>query len=188
MATLREVKKKFFSLSQKEQENILKEIYNFSKDVKEFMNVRLLGDGEEKFIEEIKKAAESSTPTGRPKMIKVTKVNAILSKAQKSKVTKETLCKMQWYAFDGYVTFLNDYGGGPESYENKAYDHFKNYLELLVAISKDKQELKEKLLGIKNYLNQHQNMYNEHLWELYEDFAEEYVHRESTTPTQGYGV
>jgi len=104
LATLREIKKAFFSLSKKEQEDILKEIYNFSKDVKDFMNVRLLGNGEDKFVEEIKKATESCTPTGRPKMIKVTKVNGILSKAKKSKVKKETLCDMQWYAFDGYVT------------------------------------------------------------------------------------
>ena len=178
MATLIEIKKKFFSLSQKEQESILKEIYNFSKDVKEFMNVRLLGDGEDKFIEEIKKATESSTSTGRPKMIKVTKVNSILSKANKSKVTKKTLCNMQWYAFDGYTTFLNDYGGGPDSYENKAYDHFKNYLQLLVEISNNKQELEEELLSVENYLNQHQNMYNDHLWEVYEDIAAEYVHRD----------
>jgi hypothetical protein len=178
LATLREIKEKFFSLSKKEQETILKEIYNFSKDVKEFMNVRLLGDGEDKFIEEIKKATESSTSTGRPKMIKVTKVNSILSKAKKSKVTKETLCDMQWYAFDGYVTFLNDYGGGPDSYENKAYEHFENYLRLLVEISDDKQKLEEELLGVENYLSQHQNMCNDHLWELYEDIVTEYVYRD----------
>jgi len=178
LATLREIKQEFFSLSKKEQETILKEIYNFSKDIKEFMNVRLLREGEDKFIEEIKKATESSTPTGMPKMIKVTKVNSILRKAIKSKATKETLCKMQWYAFDGYVTSLNNYRGGPDSYENKAYEHLENYLRLLVEISNNRQELKEKLLGVENYLNQHQNMYNDHLWELYDDFAAEYVYRD----------
>jgi hypothetical protein len=178
LATLREIKKKFFLLSEKEQEVILKEIYNFSKDVKDFMNVRLLGDGEDKFVEEIKKATESSTSTGRPKIIKVTKVSSILNKAKKSKVKKETLCDMQWYAFNGYVTFLNDYGGGPDSYENKAYDHFENYLRLLVEISNDKQKLEEELLGVENYLNQHQNMYNDHLWELYEDIVAECIHRD----------
>ncbi len=177
MATLREIREKFFSLSKKEQETILKEIYSFSKDIKEFMNVRLLKDGEDKFIEEIKKATESSTSTGRPKIIKVTKVNSILSKAKKSKVAKETLCDMQWYAFDGYVTFLNDYGGGPDSYKNKAYEHLKNYLRLLIEISNDKQKLEEELLGVENYLSQHENMYNDHLWELYEDIVAEYVHR-----------
>lgn len=44
-------------------------------------------------------------------MIKVIKVNSILNKAKKSNVKKETLWTMEWYAFDGYMTFLNDYGG-----------------------------------------------------------------------------
>jgi hypothetical protein len=39
LATLREIKKEFFSLPQKEQESVLQEIYGFSKDVKEFLNV-----------------------------------------------------------------------------------------------------------------------------------------------------
>jgi len=49
---------------------------------------------------------------------------------------------------------------------------------LLVETSNDKQELEEELLGAENYLNQHQNMYSDHLWELYEDIAAEYIHRD----------
>jgi hypothetical protein len=175
LATLRDIKKKFFSLSKKDQENMLKEIYGFSKDMKEFLNVRLLGDGEEKFIEQIKKATESTTSIGMPKIIKVVNVNSILNKAKKSNVKKETLCDMEWYAFDGYMTFLNDYGGGPDSFENKVYDHLKNYLLLLIEISNDKQKLEDELLGVENYLSQHDNMYNDHLYELYEDLSAEYV-------------
>ena len=177
MATLRDIKKKFFSLSTKDQENILKEIYGFSKDMKVFLNVRLLGDGEEKFIEQIKKATESATLTGMPKIIKVVSVNNILNKAKKSNVKKETLCDMEWCAFDGYMTFLNDYGGGPDNFEDKVYDHLKNYLLLLIDISNDKQKLEDELLGVENYLSQHGNMYNDHLYELYEDLAEKHVHR-----------
>ncbi len=175
MATFGEIKNKFFSLSKQEQENLLKEIYGFSKDIKDFMDVRLLSDGERKFIEEIKKATESSTPTGRPKSIKVAKINSILRKAKKSKVKNKILCEMFWHAFDGYVTFLNNNGEGPDIYEDKAYEHLKEYLLLLVEISEDKQVLKNQLLFVKNYLNQHNNMYNEHLWELYEDIAIEYI-------------
>lgn len=178
MATLKEIKKEFFSLSQKEQETILKEIYGFSKDVKEFLNMRLLGDGEEKFIEQIKKVTESETSAGTPKMIKVIKVNSILTKAKKSNVKKETLCTMEWHAFDGYMTFLNDYGGGPDSYENKAYDHLKNYLLLLIEISNNKQNLEEELLGVESYLNQHDNMCGDYLVELFEDIAAEYIYKD----------
>ena len=143
--------------------------------MKEFLNVRLLGEGEEKFIEQIQKATDSATPTGLPKLIKVTNVNNILRKARKSNVKKETLCDMEWYAFHGYMTFLNDYGGGPESYEGKVYDHLKNYLLLLIDISDDKEELENELLGVEQYLSQHSNMYNDHLFELYEDLAAKYI-------------
>jgi len=170
MANLREIKKAFFELSDKEQESILKEIYSFSKDIKEFLNVRLLNDGEELYIEKIRKATESSTPMGLPKTIKVTQVNSILNKAKKSKVKKDTLCEMEWIAFDGYMTSLNDYGGGPESYENKVYDHLKNYLLLLNDISKN-----DELDGVKHYLREHTNMYYDHLWELFEEITGESV-------------
>jgi len=174
LATLRDIKKKFFSLSKKDQENMLKEIYGFSKDMKEFLNVRLLGDGEEKFIEQIKKATKSATSTGMPKIIKVVNVNSILNKAKKSKVKKDTLCEMEWIAFDGYMTSLNDYGGGPESYENKVYDHLKKYLLLLNDINKN-EELNDELDGVKHYLREHTNMYYDHLWELFEEITGESI-------------
>ncbi len=134
------------------------------------MNMRLLNEGEEKFIEQIKKATVSSTYTGLPKTIKVTNVNAILSKAKKSKVKPETLCEMEWLAFDGYMTFLNDYGGGPESYENKVYDHLKAYL-LLLLDTKSGEELDDELAGVADYLRSHTNMYYDHIWELYEELT-----------------
>ena len=174
MATLKEIKKAFFALSQKEQETIIKEIYGFSKDIKSFLNVRLLGDGEKQYIEQITKASESETPKGSPKMIKVTTVNSILSKAKKSKVSKETLCEMEWIAFDGYMTFLNDYGGGPESYENKIYDHLKNYLLLLMEIGTT-EERNDEIEEVRKYLRRHTNMYYDEIWELFEEITGESV-------------
>ena len=96
MATLKDIKKEFFALSQKEQEQLIKEIYGFSKDMKSFLNIRLTGSGEEKYIKEITKATESCTPKGYPKDIKVKTVNSILTKAKKSKVSDKTLCEMEW--------------------------------------------------------------------------------------------
>jgi len=170
MANLREIKKAFFELSNEEQEVILKEIYNFSKDMKEFLNVRLLNDGEELYIKKLRKATESSTPNGSPKTIKVAQVNSILDKAKKSKIKKDTLCEMEWVAFDGYMTSLDEYGGGPESYENKVYDHLKNYL-LLLKDTNENKELNDELDEVKHYLREHTNMYYDHIWELFEEIT-----------------
>jgi len=170
MATLGEIKKAFFALSTKEQEALFKEIYGFSKDMKNFLSMRLLGDGDEAFIKEIRQAAQSQTPLGYPKDIKVTQVNSILTKAKRSKVSADTLCQMEWIAFDGYMTYLNDYGGGPQSYENKVYDHLQNYLKLLFEI-KNPDEITKEFATLSIYLRRHTNMYYDHIWELYEEMT-----------------
>lgn len=169
MATLREIKKAFFALSQKEQEAMIKEIYGFSKDVKEFLNIRLLDDGEEQYIQQISKATESQTPKGYPKEISVREVNAILSKAKKSKVSDKTLYEMEWIAFDGYMTYLDDYGGGPEIYEDKVYDHLNNHLQLLSKMGNEEEQ--KKIEEIAKYLRKHTNMYYDHIWELFEEMT-----------------
>jgi|GEM_PF-2935494 len=163
MATLREIKKVFFTLSPKEQEQIIKEVYGFSKDMKSFLDMRLLGDGEEEYIKAITKVTESQTPKGYPKDIEVHKVNAVLTKAKKSKVSQKTLCKMEWIAFDGYMTYLNDYGGGPEIYEDKVYDHLNNYLHFLIESNPTQEQIQK----VRNYLRTHTNMYYDHIWELF---------------------
>jgi len=168
MATYTNIKKAFFALSPKEQEAMFKEIYGFSKDMKSFLDIRLVGDGEEEYIKQIKKASESVTSKGTPKTIQVQKVNAILTKAKKSKVSKKTLCEMEWIAFDGYVTFLDDYGDGPEIYYDKVYSHLENYLFLISKIY-TAQEEEKKIEEVKIYIKKHKNMYCDGLWELLED-------------------
>jgi heterodisulfide reductase subunit A-like polyferredoxin len=170
MATLREIKKAFFALSQKEQEAMIKEIYGFSKDMKSFLDMRLLGDGEEQYIQQIMKATEPKMRGGYPKEISVREVNAILSKAKKSRVSKKNLCEMEWIAFDGYMTFLNDYGGGPEIYEDKVYDHLNNHLRLLLELGTI-EENEEKIEAVAKYLRRHTNMYYDHIWELFEEIT-----------------
>ncbi len=174
MATLRDIKKEFFALTQKEQEQIIKEIYGFSKDIKSFLDMRLTGSGEEKYLKEISKATESSTPKGYPKDIKVKIVNSILVKAKKSKVSDETLCEMEWIAFDGYMTYLDDYGGGPEIYEDKVYEHLNNYLLLLDKTLKA-EAYRNKIEETSKYLRKHTNMYYDHIWELFEEVTGEEV-------------
>ncbi len=144
---------------------MFKEIYEFSKDMKEFLSIRLVGEGEEIYIKQISKASESATPRGMPKDIEVRKVNTVISKAKKAKVSDKTLCEMEWIAFDGYVTYLNDYGDGPEIYYDKIYTHLENYLFLFSKIYTE-EETKEKIEDVKYYINQHDNMYFDDLWEL----------------------
>ena len=170
MATFRDIKKEFFNLDVKEQEQLLKELYNFSKDTKQFLNTRLMNDGEEAFIEEIKKATDYYTHSGIPKEISPRKINSIISKAKKSKVNTKIIIEMELIAFKAYMNFLNDFGGGPEIYEDKIYDHLKNYLELLLS-NQLNSDIATKIDEMKNYLYKNQNMYYDHIWELFQDLT-----------------
>ncbi len=170
MATIKDIRESFFALTKKEQEAMLKDIYSYSKDVKEFLNMRLLGADGGSFLEQIRKVTQSSTKTGMPKIIKVTSVNSVISKAKKAKVSKDILCEMEWIAFDGYMTSLNDYGGGPESYENKVYTHLENYLLLVTSIERG-EKLTDELEAAGQYLQNNTNMYYDHIWELFEEIT-----------------
>lgn len=170
MATYKDVKKVFFALSNTDQEQIFKEIYNFSKDVKEFLNTRLTSDNDKYYIDEIEAATDYYTRSGIPKDLSVKKINSIISKAKKAKVGFLVLEEMEYIAFKGYMDFLNDFGGGPEIYEDKVYDHLKNYI-LLVLENNLKQDIDDKLYQVQNDLLKNTNMYYEHLWDLFEELT-----------------
>ena len=170
MATYKDIKKEFFNLSNKEQEQILKEIYNFSKDIKEFLNTRLTSDNGESYIDEIKKATDYYTASGIPKDMSVRKINSVISKAKKAKVDVSIIEKMEYIAFKAYIDFLNDFGGGPEIYEDKVYDHLKNYI-LLVLKNSSQKDLDDKIYHLQGYLLNNTNMYYDHLWELFEELT-----------------
>ena len=171
MATFTEIKKSFFSFSPKEQELLLKEIYGLTKENKRFLDVRLSGANEASFIEDITKITQHATLKGYPKDIEVRKVNAILSAAKKCKVAPKILEKMELIAFEGYMGFLHDYGGGPEIYETKVYDHLENYLNLVI-VNHTIEEQVDIFEDMKAYLYQNNNMYYDHIWELFTELTE----------------
>ena len=170
MATYKDVKKEFFNLSIKEQEQILKDIYNFSKDVKEFLNTRLTSDNGESYIKEIKKATDYYTPSGIPKDMSVRKINSVISKAKKAKVDSSIIEGMEYIAFKAYIDFLNDFGGGPEIYEEKVYDHLQNYI-LLILTNNSQKDRDNKIYHLQDYLLNNTNMCYDYLWELFEELT-----------------
>ena len=97
-------------------------------------------------------------------------INSIISKAKKAKVDISILEKMEFIAFKAYIDFLNDFGGGPEIYEDKVYDHLKNYISLVLN-SNTQKDIETKLKYIENYLLNNTNMCYDYLWELFEELT-----------------
>ena len=85
-------------------------------------------------------------------------------------MSADILCEMEWIAFDGYMTFLNDFGGGPDSYEIRVDIHLNNYLSLLKNVSKG-EKLENELQGVRDYLRSHQNMCYDNIWGLFKDLT-----------------
>lgn len=170
MATFTEIKKIFFQMDKKEQEQLLKELYGLNKETKRFFNIRFGGNEETAFIDEVIKATQSSTPSGYPRNIDVRKVNAIFANAKKCKVNSLIMEQMELRAFEGYITSLNDFGGGPESYENKMYDHLDAYLQLVMQNHPEDQRILH-FRAMKHYLGQNTNMICDYLWDLFEEIT-----------------
>lgn len=170
MATFRDIKKEFFNLSNKEQEQIFKEIYNFSKDMKQFLSTRLMNDNEEAFVDELNKATDYYTRSGIPKDMSPRKINSIINKAKKSKVSAETLKEMELIAFKAYMNFLNDFGGGPDIYEDQVYDHLNNYIQLVLN-NPSNENKDDEIVEMQYFLCQNQNMCYDYIWNLFKELT-----------------
>lgn len=125
MKNFKKIKEKFNQLSQQEKDSFLQEIYNFSKDTKLFLENRLLGGNDDVFVRameketigKVYKSGEPGTPNG-------VKVNSIIAKAKKSGVGIDALIKLEQLAYRGFIEYLNEYGGGPESFDENGGQSF----------------------------------------------------------------
>ena len=166
---LKEIKKKFFTLNEREQSALLSEIYRFSKETKVFLENRLLGADVKVYLDELEKLTYDRFAVIPPKWIDARKVNAIISSAKKAKVGQEQLMEIQIYVFKAYVSWIDMYGISDEAIEEKCAMHLEKSLSLLLDIydmSKDKKhDIKDELLDI---IDAHSNIYRDHLYEMVE--------------------
>ncbi|MBI5787325.1 MAG: hypothetical protein HZA78_00520 [Candidatus Schekmanbacteria bacterium] len=169
MASFKEIKEKFDQLSPQGKEDLFKEIYSFSKEMKLFLENRLLGGKDDVFITAMEKETIGKvykkgipgTPNGKV-------VNSIIAKARKSLVSTWTLIKLEHLAYRGFIEFLNEYGGGPESFDDMACKHLEAYLNLVKSESKDQEEKYKIFQEVKKYLLDKNNMYTDSLDDVFE--------------------
>ena len=124
----------------------------------------MLGGNEDIFVrdkqkETIGKVYKQGIP-GTPNGVRV---NSIIAKAKKSGVGIDTLIKLEQLAYRGFIEFLNEYGGGPESFDEMADKHLENYLILVQDGIKDGKEKSDIFQNIKGYLLKKNNMYTDPL-------------------------
>lgn len=172
MKNFKKIKEKFNQLSPSEKDNFIQDIYNFSQDTKLFLENRLLGGNEDVFIKAMEKETIGKVyKKGLPGTPNGVKVNSIIAKAKKSGVGIDALVKLEQLAYRGFIEYLNEYGGGPESFDEMADKHLENYLVLVRDNIKDANEKNNIFQDIKDYLLKKKNMYTDSLDNIYKEIT-----------------
>ncbi|MBU3965208.1 hypothetical protein KKA96_02395, partial [Patescibacteria group bacterium] len=172
MKNFKKIKEKFNQLSQQEKDNFLQDIYNFSKDTKLFLENRLLGGNDDVFIKAIEKETIGKVyKKGLPGTPNGVKVNSIIVKAKKSGVSIDALMKLERLAYRGFIEFLNEFGGGPESFDEMADKHMENYLILVRDNIKSEKERNDIFQDMKKYLLKKNNMYTDSLDDVFKEIT-----------------
>lgn len=165
------VVKNFYAMPRKKQEELLTQLYSYSKDIKLFMDSRLglsadtdslVLEMERETIGKVYRKGTPATPNGKT-------VNAIIAKAQKAGVGFETMLELERSAYRGFTEFLNEYGGGPESFDEMACNHLEAYLLLVKRNIKDNQKQQIMYEEVRIYLRKLHNMITDYVDETFEE-------------------
>src|SRR5260221_3994123 len=115
----RQVFKAFSNLSQYQQEDFLRDLYVYSPDMKIFVESKLglqtdfqkyLAEMHQETVGKIYRKGMPGTPNGKV-------VNSFITKAQKAQAPLNILLALEQLAFQGFIDFLNEFGGGPDNFD-----------------------------------------------------------------------
>lgn len=173
MANFLQIKKQFHNLSESERDSLLKSIYNFSRETHLLLEGLLLGNDTvaEEFIRQMeretirkvyKRSGIPGTPNGRT-------INSIVTCARKSHVNLQTMMELEKLAYRGFIEFLNEYGGGPESFQWQGCGHLETYLRLANDKNITSEERYHIFQEVKKYLLKKDNMYTDDLDDVYRE-------------------
>ena len=171
MATFLKIRKHFEILSPDAQVALLKDLYNFSKDTRLFLEARLCGgdawqkyldDMERETIGKVYKSGIPGTPNGRI-------ITSIITRARKAGAGLHTLLELERFAYRGFIGSLNEFGGGPDSFDDQACNHLEAYLRLSKSSSISDEERQKIFTDMKDYLENKNNMYTDSIDTVFEE-------------------
>lgn len=171
MPTFNDIKNAFRKLSEEGKEKLLKDICEYSKDTKLFLEGALLGQGNgEKFLREMEKETIGKIyRRGEPKVPSGRTVRFIITRAKKARVSVETMMALEKLAYCGFIDFLDEFGGGPDSFCGLAADHFKEYLKWSDGVKEtERTRIFEEA---KKYLLSKNNMHCDEIEDIFEEIT-----------------
>jgi hypothetical protein len=166
---LRAILKQFHELPKFGQDSLLKDLYNASKENQLLIANRLIGEVdfsdlirkmERETIGNVYRRGIPGTPNGRT-------VNAIIASARKARAPFEVLIQLEQLAYRGFIEFLNEFGGGPDSFLDLGPKHLTAYLQLVMK-HYDKSEQLEMFDDVKRYLLKKDNIITDYTDDAFE--------------------
>ena len=166
---LHQVLKEFHTLPKTGQNSLLKDLYNFSDETRLLMTNRLMGQAdfsdlirkmERETIGKVHRKGIPGTPNGRT-------VNSIISSARKSRAPVEVMLELEQLAYRGFIEFLHEYGGGPDSFLDLGPKHLQAYLTL-VKQHFSKEEQADIFEDVRRYLQRKDNMITDYVDDAFE--------------------
>ena len=171
MANFLQIRKRFEILTSEAQVALLKDLYNFSKDTRLFLEARLLGGDawrtylneiERETIDKVYKSGIPGTPNGRI-------INSIIARARKAGAGLDTLMAFERSAYRGFIESLNEFGGGPDNFDGQACNHLEVYLRLAKSGGISHDERQNIFTDFKDYFEQKSNMYTDSIDTVFEE-------------------
>lgn len=162
----------FFSLPKDKQRQILKRLYDFSTETKTLFSTSLgFQEDTALFINRMQRETiDKVYRKGIPKEPNGKIINQILTNAKKAGVSFNTMLDLEQLAYRGFMEFLDEYGCGPESFDDQACGHLENYLKLVLQI-KDKTKKDELIERLRLYIIKKNNMYTGDKDEIFESIT-----------------
>lgn len=164
------VKRVFNAWNQTQQNHLLSEIYGYSQEMRDFLESRLFNTVDHRALVNAmqKETLGKVFHSPNPRIPDGRKVRSIIARAKKLKANSETMMELERLAFEGFVEFLNEYGGGPETFDEMACDHFGAYLRLMKEAHTDEKSYAEGADQIRRYLRGKHNMGTDCLYDIFE--------------------
>lgn len=166
-SNLRQALKVFHELPRAGQDALLRDLHRASMANKLLIENRLC---EAVDFSELVSQMERETigKVYRRRLVDGRKVAAIITAAKNAKADYRVLMELEQLAYRGFIEFLHEYGGGPDSYENMGPAHVAAYLKL-VRDNMDPIEAEQEYRQVWSYLNKKDNMVQDYNFEAFEE-------------------
>lgn len=168
-SNFREALKQFHQLPKTGQDSLLRDLHHLSKENALLIENRLCGKAD--FSDLIAKMERETIGKvyrrGEPGMIDGRKVNAIISSAKKLRADFKVMMELEQLAYRGFTEFLDEFGGGPDNYDDMGPAHLAAYLQL-AKDNYEPNEAKNIFEATRKYLHRKDNMVQDYNFEAFE--------------------